>query len=131
MAPSPDAGEAPDAAPAVAAPFTATPLDQAHIGSNSALPDFQKATGDVDLSGGPFAAATLVVDLASSCFPFAQWTANPPPTGQNYPATCDAFDRNFETALFAPGGGAPGLELVHAVTPSVGRCISNETSPMS
>lgn len=112
---SPPPADVPDAA-TPAGPSSLTPITSAHIGSDSNQPDFHKATGDVDFTGGPFASATLVVDLASSCFPFDQWTTNPPPAGQNYPASCDAFDRNFETSLVDPAGG-PGLELIRAITP--------------
>ena len=115
---SPDAAVA-DAGPTYAAPSTLTALTSAHIGSDSSLPDFQKTTADIDLGGGPFASAILVVDLVSTCFPFDLWKTNPPPAGQTYPATCDAFDRNFETALVDPNAPAtaPGIELVHAITP--------------
>jgi len=57
--------------------------------------------------------------------PFSSWASDPPPTGQNWPADCDAFDRNFEISLDGPEPGdaaagadaAPGLELVRAITP--------------
>ncbi|HEX7663528.1 MAG TPA: peptide-N-glycosidase F-related protein [Polyangiaceae bacterium] len=105
-----------DAGPA--APFTTTLLDNAHIGSDSSAADFQKATAPVTLTGGPFAEVKLVVDLASPCFPFSNWTSDPPPSGQNWPADCDAFDRNFEMALLDPANAsAPGIELVRAITP--------------
>ena len=45
---------------------------------------------------GAYAQATLIVDLASTCFPFESAAA--PPAGQNWPADCDAFDRNFDPA---------------------------------
>jgi hypothetical protein len=86
-------------------------LDHAHIGSNSTLPDFQHAHAPFTLPGGPFSDARLVVDLESPCFPFDKWTADPPPAGQNWPADCDAFDRNFEMSLDG------NLELVRAITP--------------
>lgn len=106
-----------DAQPA--APYTQTLLDKAHIGSDSSKPDFQKATASVALTGAPFAKVNLVVDLVSPCFPFSNWTTDPPPSGQNWPADCDAFDRNFEMALVDPSApaGTPGLELVRAITP--------------
>lgn len=110
--------ESPDAS-ADAAPVTSTetPLDRAHIGSDSSKPDFQNARGKVDTSG-TFASVKLVVDLESSCFPFEKWKDDPPPPGQNWPASCDAFDRNFETSLVDPAHPeAPGLELVRAITP--------------
>ena len=103
-------------------PYTQTLLDNVHIGSDSSKPDFQKATASVALTGGPFAQVTLVVDLVSPCFPWSNWTTTPPPSGQSWPAACDAFDRNFEMSLVEPGVDdaappVPGLELVRAITP--------------
>jgi hypothetical protein len=116
-----DAGGAEDVAAEPAAPYTQTLLDNAHIGSDSSKPDFQKATGPVSLTGGPFAAVTLVVDLTSPCFPWSNWKTDKPPTGQSWPADCDAFDRNFEMSLLDPSATdastVPGLELVRAITP--------------
>jgi hypothetical protein len=113
-----DPDRAADAGAPVPAPFTLTAIDRARIGSKSDAPNFQKAKGEIDVAGGPFADVKLVVDLASTCFPFEQWKSDPPPAGQSYPASCDAFDRNFEVALFDPAApDAPGLELVHAITP--------------
>jgi hypothetical protein len=115
-----DDGGSADVATEPAAPYTQTLLDNAHIGSNSSKADFQKATATVaPLTGGPFAQVNLVVDLTSPCFPFSNWTTDPPPAGQNWPADCDAFDRNFEMALVDPNApaGTPGLELVRAITP--------------
>lgn len=109
----PDAGEA-----GPPAPYTETLLDSARIGSDSSKPNFQKATADFQLSGGPFASVNLVVDLTSTCYPFSSWLTDKPPPGQYWPADCDAFDRNFEMALFDPASPtAPGLELVRAITP--------------
>ena len=107
-----------DAGPTYAAPYTRGLLDDARIGSDSNKPNFQKATADVQLEGTSFAEVKLVVDLTSTCFPFEKWTTNPPPAGQNWPADCDAFDRNFEMALTDPANPtAPGLELIRAITP--------------
>lgn len=106
---------------APAAPYSVTLLDNAHIGSDSSQTDFQNATApNVELTNGPFANVNLVVDLTSPCFPFSNWTTDPPPSGQNWPADCDAFDRNFEMSLVDPTVDAsvsPGLELVRAITP--------------
>ncbi|MFN7135759.1 MAG: peptide-N-glycosidase F-related protein, partial [Myxococcales bacterium] len=57
--------------------------------------------------------------LASTCFPFDSWQANPPPPGHNWPADCDAYDRNFEFVLdpAASASERPGIELVRAITP--------------
>lgn len=114
-----DAAPAPtaEAGPAVGTKAVDVPLDRARIGSDSSKPDFQKASGKLDLTG-TFQKVTLVVDLESPCFPFDRWKDDPPPKGQNWPASCDAFDRNFETSLVDPSKpDAPGLELVRAITP--------------
>ncbi len=96
-------------------------FDNARIGSDSAKPNFQKVSVDVEpLKGGPFANVKLVIDLTSTCFPFDTWkTTNKPPAGQNWPADCDAFDRNFETIMVDPAATkeTPTLELVRAITP--------------
>lgn len=106
-----------EAGPPAGQTTVATPIERAHIGSDSAKPDFQNAHGKVNL-GGTFARVLLVVDLESPCFPFDKWKDDPPPAGQNWPASCDAFDRNFETSLSDPANpNAPGLELVRAITP--------------
>ena len=116
---SADDGGAEDAASEPAAPYTQTLLSNAPIGSDSSKPDFQKATASVQLTGGPFANVNLVVDLVSPCFPFSNWTTDPPPSGQSWPADCDAFDRNFEMSLVDPSDASatPGLELIRAITP--------------
>ncbi|RJO69432.1 MAG: hypothetical protein C4523_06335 [Myxococcales bacterium] len=102
-------------------PNTATVVvfDRARIGSNPAGPNFQSLAADIDFSGGPFANVRLVVDLDTTCYPFSSWQGNPPPQGQNWPADCDAFDRNFEFTLDDPQteGDPPALELVRAITP--------------
>ncbi|CAN5642482.1 hypothetical protein BH09MYX1_BH09MYX1_57110 [soil metagenome] len=108
----------PDAGPQYAAPYTHSLLDSARITSDSSKPNFQKVTADVELEGTSFADVKLVVDLSSTCFPFDNWTTNAPPPGQNWPADCDAFDRNFEMSLLDPANAsAPGLELIRAITP--------------
>jgi hypothetical protein len=114
-----DGGPPADVASEPAAPYTQTLLDHVHIGSDSSKPDFQKATALVSLTGAPFAKVHLVVDLESPCFPWSNWTTDPPPAGQGWPADCDAFDRNLEMSLVDPSApkGAPGLELVRAITP--------------
>jgi hypothetical protein len=102
-----------------AGPTTITLLDGVRIVSDSSQPNFQKATTTLTLPAGSFANATLVLDLGTTCFPFANWKTDPPPSGQNWPADCDAFDRNFETLLSDPTApmGTPRLELVRAITP--------------
>ena len=117
--PVPDASVLPLPDASVAAPQTVTVFDNARISSDSSAPNFQRLTADVDLSGGPYQSATLIADLGTTCVPLS-WAGDPPPNGQNYPADCDAFDRNFEISLDNPeadSGAAPGLELVRAITP--------------
>jgi hypothetical protein len=110
-----------DAVDAVAYPpaYTETVLDDARIGSDSTMADFQKARGALDLHDGPFARVTLTVVLGTTCFPFANWSHDPQPAGQNWPADCDAFDRNFELTLDEPGAPSdpPAIELARAITP--------------
>jgi hypothetical protein len=91
--------------------------DKARIGSKADEPNFQAATAPVNFGTQAVAKATLIVDLASTCFPFE--TRQAPPAGQRWPADCDAFDRNFDIHLDAPSDakGRPGIELVHAITP--------------
>ncbi len=100
-------------------PYTLTAFDSVRIGSDSSQPNFQKVTAMIDLHDGPFASATLVVDLSSTCYPFTNWTSDKPPAGQNWPADCDAFDRNFEFTLDEPAaaGDPPAIELMRAITP--------------
>lgn len=105
-----------DSAPVVtppAVPYTLTAFDDARITSEGGAPNFQTVRAPVDFRDGPFAEAKMIVDLRSTCFPFESWTNNPPPAGQNWPADCDAFDRNFEIELDAPAG----IELMRAITP--------------
>jgi Peptide-N-glycosidase F, C terminal len=101
-----------------AAPISLHPIKDARIGSNSSVRNFQHATAEIDFEGGPYASATLHVQLKSTCYPFDNWKNDPPPANQNWPADCDAFDRNFETSLYPEGDDkAIGVELVRAITP--------------
>jgi hypothetical protein len=102
-----------------AAPYTIHALDDVRIGSDSSQPNFQKATADIDLANGPFSSVILHLKLRSTCYPFDNWKTDKPPAGQNWPADCDAFDRNFETSLASPEAApdAPRVELVRAITP--------------
>lgn len=114
-------GEAGDAG-AHAAPETIHVFDAARISSDATLPNFQQQTAELDFGDGPFTSVRLIADLGTTCFPFASWKDNPPPPGQNWPADCDAFDRNFELSLDDPqpdtdASARPGLELVRAITP--------------
>lgn len=111
-----------------AAPYTLHALADARITSDSSQPNFQKVTADVDFANGPFEKVTLHVSVRSTCYPFDNWKSDPPPSGQSWPADCDAFDRNFETALY-PAGAAPGttgVELVRAITPFGGPLAIDE-----
>ncbi len=97
-----------------------TVFDAQRISSDSSASNFQQLNGDIAFEGGPFTSVKLVADLGTTCFPFAGWKENPPPAGQNWPADCDAFDRNFELSLDDPdsdAGATPGLELIRAITP--------------
>lgn len=99
-------------------PFSVPVFDDVRISSLGDDENFQNATSDFDWGEGPYAKATLVVDLATTCFPF-EGRAVPPP-GHNWPADCDAFDRNFEFILDDPADAEtdpPGIELVRAITP--------------
>jgi Peptide-N-glycosidase F, C terminal len=119
-----DANDGLDAA-VYAAPYSQTIFDDVRIRSNAGddagLATLRHALSAVEFHDGPFAAVTLIVDLRSTCYPFSNWSHDPPPPGQNWPADCDAFDRNFEIALDAPEPGdataPPGLELMRAITP--------------
>jgi hypothetical protein len=101
------------------APYSVSAFDAVRIGSDPNGPNFQAAEVEVDFGAGPFASVRLIVSLGTTCFPFESWESNPPPDGHNWPADCDAFDRNFEFVLDPPAdaGGKPGLELVRAITP--------------
>jgi Peptide-N-glycosidase F, C terminal len=112
-----DASVAPPPAPTTQ---TIVVFDSARISSDERAPNFQRIAADIELSGGPYQSAKLIADLGTTCFPFSGWADDKPPPGQNYPADCDAFDRNFEIALDEPdtdSGAPPGLELVRAITP--------------
>ena len=119
-----DAGEDAAAGTTDEAPGTETlqVFDAARITSDMTAPNFQQQSADLDFGAGPFSSVRLIADLGTTCFPFAGWKDNPPPSGENWPADCDAFDRNFELSLDDPEAGAdasaaPGLELVRAITP--------------
>jgi hypothetical protein len=93
------------------------PFQSTWITSDSSAPNFQHADAPIDFHDGPFQSVVMQVELTSPCFPFSSWGTVP--AGQNWPPTCDAFDRNFEFSLDDPGpdGGPPGLELERAITP--------------
>ena len=130
-APSPDAGDPdvvtggdPDASTPDAAGGMTMLFDRARIGSRngSGWPNVGRASTDLVFGEGPYEKVTLVVDLDTTCFPFERWTADPPPMGQNWPPSCDAFDRNFNVVLDEPSAddaasGPPAIEIAHAITP--------------
>lgn len=98
-------------------PYTVKLLDDVRIGSDSTQANFQRAAAMLAPLAHPAAQATLTVALTSTCFPFEKWETNPPPSGQNWPADCDAFDRNFEVLVGGPGDTRPRIELIRAITP--------------
>lgn len=103
-----------------APPHEIAVFEKVRITSDASQPNFQQANAELDLRDGPFASVKLVVDLETTCYPFETWQDNPPPEGENWPADCDAFDRNFELSLDDPedpAAGPPGIELVRAITP--------------
>jgi hypothetical protein len=94
-------------------------FDAVRISSIDTDEHFQKAEAELDFGAGPFAKVTLFVDLDTSCFPFSRWSEDPPPMGQNFPPSCDAFDRNFEFTLDEPKADTdpPAFEVMRAITP--------------
>lgn len=108
-----------DAAPPdLAAPHTITLFDRTRINSKGTT-NLRQAEAEFAFDRGPYSSVTLEVALESSCYPFDKWKTNPPPAGQNWPADCDAFDRNFEFHM-DPAGSAtdpPGYEWVRSITP--------------
>lgn len=118
-----DAGDGSDAVAVDATdprlPFTIEALAHTRIGSENSTgwPNKGKVSADLDWKHGPFAAVKLVVDLDTTCYPFEAWAGNPPPSGQNVPADCDAFDRNFNAFIDDGAAGAVPFEIMHAVTP--------------
>lgn len=108
-----------DVPPADAGPSAFQVFDRVRIASRDDQPNFHRARASFNLGNGPFARVTMIIDLATTCYPFENWRTNRPPAGQVWPADCDAFDRNFEFILDAPASaeGRPGVELLRAITP--------------
>lgn len=107
----------PDAGPQT---FEVVLFDRARISSQSGTPNFHRVRAALPaLDGGPFSSVTLVTELDTTCFPFDTWATNRPPPGHNWPADCDAFDRNYEWRLIDPSAdaGTPAIELLRAITP--------------
>jgi hypothetical protein len=102
-----------------AEPVQLVVFDQVVISSNADAENFQQATADVDFGSASVESATLHVELSSPCFPFSNWLDEGVPSGQRWPARCDAFDRALAVSLddAEPGAAPPGLELIRAVTP--------------
>jgi hypothetical protein len=99
-------------------------FDRARIGSRNGTgwPNVGRASTDIVFADGPYAKVTVVVDLDTTCYPFEKWTSDPPPAGQNWPASCDSFDRNFNVLLDEPSAldadtAPPAIEIGHAITP--------------
>lgn len=112
----------PDPEPTPPQPSSVQVFDSARIGSNGDLDNFQVVRANFDVGADPVEQATLVVSLRSTCFPFEQWNDDPPPAGHNWPASCDAFDRNFHFFVDDPNDdlvddASVPLELVRAITP--------------
>ena len=115
LPPTPPVAETPQ-------PSSVLVLDDARIGSNGDLDNFQVVRGDLDVGTATVSRAVLLVDLRTTCFPFAQWADDPPPAGENWPASCDAFDRNFHFLVDDPADDSVDdtvipIELVRAITP--------------
>ncbi|HEX6276889.1 MAG TPA: peptide-N-glycosidase F-related protein [Polyangiaceae bacterium] len=90
------------------------------VSSVQGAENFQHAVSSIDFGRGPFARATLSVNLESPCFPFDKWTPESIPEGHLFPPLCDGFDRTFLLSLddpADPAAGPPGLELARAITP--------------
>jgi hypothetical protein len=96
----------------------------ARISSEEGAEHRREAVANVDFGAVQVASARLLLHLESPCFPFSNWAELETPAGQRWPAECDAFDRKLTVSLDDPseaeaeaGAGAPGLELVRAITP--------------
>lgn len=98
-------------------------FNRVRINSHSDQENFQNAITEIEFGEGPFQHVSLEVELDTTCFPFESWLGpnaeNRPPSGERWPADCDAYDRNFEFSLNDPEGpeDPPGIELVRAITP--------------
>ena len=101
-----------------AGPASILVLDRAVIHSRG-TDNVQHALAAVDLGPGPWARATLILDLDSPCYPYERWQTDPPPEGQFWPADCDSATRSLEISFDPPTGfGAPPpFEVERAATP--------------
>lgn len=111
-----DAAVADAPRPDLAPPHTITLFDRVRINSKGTV-NLRQAEASFAFDKGPYAKVTLEVQLETSCFPFDKAAA--PPPGENWPADCDAFDRNFEFHMdpAADAADPPGFEWVRAITP--------------
>jgi hypothetical protein len=103
-----------------AEPIVLSILDQVQISSDPSSERFQHAISEVDFGTESVTRAVLRVTLQSPCFPFAGWASPGVPSGQRWPALCDAFDRTLSVTLDPsepPSEATPGIELVRAITP--------------
>lgn len=99
-------------------PRTLEAFERVHLSSLEQAENFQRASRSIDLGRGPFERATLLVELESPCYPFWKWREpGAIPSGHNWPAACDAYDRTFSFQLRPKEEGTPGVELVRAITP--------------
>ena len=115
-------GPSADASPIDALPPPSGTLvlhDHERITSRGGDPNFQNLRSTFDFGPGPFEHVSILIDLDTTCFPFEGWADDPPPEGQRWPPSCDAFDRNFELVLDDPlaEGDPPGFEVMRAITP--------------
>jgi hypothetical protein len=117
--PNAEGAGAPDPASVSGPAFAIDVLTRAGIGGGNSTgwPNVGVARAGFDWQTGPFARVLLLVDLESTCYPFESWAANPPPAGQNWPADCDAFDRNFNVFVEDVAASRPPFEVIHAITP--------------
>lgn len=115
---TPTTGAPTTGAPSYGDPFSITVLDSAWITGTDGW-NTQHQDVAYDLGPASFAKVTLVVDLESDCYPWEKWQESPPPQGQSWPASCDAFDRTmgFISDPAEGAGDPPGFELLRSITP--------------
>jgi len=105
-----------DAGPTYAEPFTVDVAERAWLSSLTS----QNSVDAFDLGDGPFTSVVMRIDVDTACQPFDSWgTAdNPIPPGHNWPAACDAYDRNMNFIVDKAGSDddAPGFALLRSIT---------------
>lgn len=104
---------------ALGEPVSVPILTRVHISSDEGAENFQRALAGVDFGDASVTRATLRVTLESPCFPFEGWAEQGVPSGERWPAACDAFDRTLSVTLDhdPESASAPGFELLRAITP--------------